>query len=124
MVVAVCYIDLDVLELGVEYRGKATRFIEAGVEGAFVLETGFPIAKPSEDLVAERINDFDLVVVSISHKHNVLIRNEVDSQGVLEPCCSALSICVPIGMQVLGIRIPTNDVPSRLQRLHVNRSDS
>ena len=79
MVVAICYIDLYILQFWVENRCKPTRFIETGIKSAFILKTSLAVAQPCENLIAERINDFDFMIVGVCYQNHIFVWDEVDA---------------------------------------------
>jgi len=79
--------------------------------------------EPREDFVAERVEHFQLVIVSISDKNHILLRDEVHSERMLQFGIIADTVLISEAMQVLGVVVCTNNIARARESLHVDSTN-
>ena len=124
VIVCITNVNFDISTILIVQRWDTTRLIEASLESGLVDHSVFAIAQPAKDFVAEWIHDFDLVIVRVCYNYDVLLRNKVDSKRVLKFRIHANAILISIGVQIAWICVPTYEVPSTFQSLHIHGTDA
>ena len=124
VVVCVADIDFDVASVLVIEGRDSTGLVKARLECCLVNKFVFAIAQPREDLVAEGIHDFNLVIISVCYNNDVLLWYEVHTERVLQFGFDTDAILVTIRVQVSRIVVPSNQVPRTFQSFHVHRANA
>ena len=73
-----------------------------------------PAAQPTEDLVVEGVNNFDLVVVGVGNCYYVFLGDEAKTERMLQFRIFFVAVEVAVSMQVLWVLVSANQKARRL----------
>ena len=79
MIITISYKNFDVIYFFVEHATYSTGFVKGRIKGLFVFKGGFTVAKPGENFIVERVDNFYFVVVSIGNCNYVFVRDKTDA---------------------------------------------
>jgi len=79
VIIGVAHVDMHILSRFIEQTAQSTRLVEGCRECLPILKAVLVMtaAQPTKDLVAERVNDLNFVVIGVRHQNNILLRDEM-----------------------------------------------
>lgn len=92
-------------------------------ESSFIFEVSCAWSKPWKSFISKRIDDFDFVIESISHKNHIFPFYEMHSNWMLKFCLYSYIIIISICEQVSRVFISSSYIPRSLKSFHVQCSN-